>query len=109
MALSARIAHERLIRICFTDYDREMALVVDRRDPAPGERVLLAVGRLHRIHSRDEAEFALLVSDRWQPQGLASEQLRLLLDIGRDEGLSRISAEILHEHQARRHICQRLD
>ena len=33
MKLSQRIAHERLTRICFIDYDREMALVADRRDP----------------------------------------------------------------------------
>jgi acetyltransferase len=31
MTLSHRIAHERLTRICFIDYDREMALVVDRK------------------------------------------------------------------------------
>jgi acetyltransferase len=108
MALSARIAHERLIRICFTDYDREMALVVDRRDPSTGEHALLAVGRLSRLHGRNEAEFSLLVSDRWQRQGLGTELLRLLLEIGRDEGLQRISAEILHENLAMRSICQAL-
>ena len=30
MNLSQRIAHERLTRICFIDYDREMALVAER-------------------------------------------------------------------------------
>ncbi|MGA7500404.1 MAG: acetate--CoA ligase family protein, partial [Isosphaeraceae bacterium] len=30
MKLTARVAHERLTRICFIDYDREMALVADR-------------------------------------------------------------------------------
>ncbi len=28
--LSTRVAHERLVRICFIDYDREMALVAER-------------------------------------------------------------------------------
>ncbi len=46
MSLSARTTHECLIRICFTDYAREMALVADRRDPATGEHAVLAVGRL---------------------------------------------------------------
>lgn len=32
MKLSQRVAHERLRRICFIDYDREMALVVDGKD-----------------------------------------------------------------------------
>lgn len=108
MSLGARIAHERLIRICFTDYDREMALVVDRQDPASRDHSLLAVGRMSRLHGRDEAEFALLVSDPHQHQGLGTELLRLLLQIGRDEGLRRISAEILPENQAMQRICQRL-
>ena len=34
MKLSQRTAHERLTRICFIDYDREMALVAERRDPS---------------------------------------------------------------------------
>ena len=108
MSLSARIAHERLIRICFTDYDREMALVVDRRDPASGEHRLLAVGRLSRLHGRNEAEFSMLVSDPHQHQGLGTELLRLLLQIGRDEGLARISAEILHENRAMQRVCEKL-
>ena len=44
MKLSTRVAHERLTRICFIDYDREMALVADSDEPAdrrsrdPGRR-----------------------------------------------------------------------
>ncbi len=37
LKLSTRTAHERLTRICFIDYDREMALVAERRHPAGGE------------------------------------------------------------------------
>ena len=29
LKLETRIAHERLTRICFNDYDREIALVID--------------------------------------------------------------------------------
>ena len=32
MRLTQRIAHERLTRICFIDYEREMALVVLRNN-----------------------------------------------------------------------------
>jgi acetyltransferase len=42
--LDERTAHERLIRTCFVDYDREMALVAEaRRASASGE--IAAVGR----------------------------------------------------------------
>lgn len=39
---SQRIAHERLTRLCFLDYDREMALVVEHKDPTTGESVIFA-------------------------------------------------------------------
>ena len=45
-----RVAHERLTRLCFIDYDREMALVVERKDPKSGERAILAIGRLSKVH-----------------------------------------------------------
>ena len=37
MNLEQRTTHERLTRICFIDYDREMALVAERRNPETGE------------------------------------------------------------------------
>ncbi len=107
MTLSHRIAHERLTRICFTDYDREMALVVERQGEAEEGATLLGVGRLSRIHGENAAEFAMLIADPWQRQGLGSVLLGLLLEIGRQEGLERISAEILHENRAMQHICRR--
>ncbi|QEY33047.1 GNAT family N-acetyltransferase [Synechococcus sp. RSCCF101] len=108
MSLSQRTAHERLLRICFTDYDREMAVVVDRKDPGSGRHEVLAVGRLSRSHGTNEAEFALLVSDPHQQQGLGTRVLALLLEIGRDEGLSRITAEILHENRPMQRIAEKL-
>ena len=40
--LSQRVAHERLTRMCFIDYAREMALVAERRDPRrPGRMKFL--------------------------------------------------------------------
>jgi len=92
---SRRAAHDRLTRLCFIDYDRELALVAEGRDGATGRAEILGIGRLSRLRRRDEAEFALLVSDRWQGQGLGSELLRLLVEFGREEKLRRICAEML--------------
>ena len=82
MNLEQRIAHERLTRICFIDYDREMALVAERRNPETGEREILGVGRLSKIHGTNEAEVAVLVSDQWQGRGLGKELLARLLLVG---------------------------
>lgn len=108
IGLQARVAHERLTRICFIDYDREMALVADYLDPNTGESEILGVGRLSKIYGTNEAEFGMLVSDRHQGRGLGTELLKTLLDIGRQEQLSGISAEILPENHTMQHLCSKV-
>jgi len=98
MVLGQRVAHERLSRICFIDYDREMVLVAEREAPGTGEPEVLGVGRLSKLHWRPEAEFALVVSDVFQKHGLGSELLRRLLAIGRNEKLQRIVGYISSEN-----------
>jgi acetyltransferase len=97
-SLSSRVAHERLVRICFVDYDRVMALVVDHKDKVTGQHRILGVGRLIKLHTKNEAEIAILVSDQCQKQGLGIELLRRTVQIARDEKLSSISAEMLREN-----------
>jgi len=108
MKLGQRIAHERLTRICFIDYDREMALVVEHKDPQTGEPEILGVGRLSKLHGMNDAEFAILISDRAQGQGLGSELLRRLVAIGRDEKLSRITADIIPENIEMQRVAQKI-
>ena len=98
--LDARIAHERLIRKCFVDYDREIALVADHTDPQTGCHELLGVGRLTRQRNPNDAELGILVTDQGQGGGLGTELLRRLIEIARKEKLQRVIAHILSENQA---------
>jgi acetyltransferase len=109
LRLDKRTAHERLTRICFIDYDREMALVAERKNPETGEREILGVARLSRVHTApNEAEVALLVSDRFQRRGLGTMLLDRCLEVGRAEGLWRITANVLLENRAMQGILRRL-
>ena len=107
LGLSQRIAHERLTRICFIDYDREMALVAERKDSGAGADQIIAVARLSKLRGTNEAELALLVADQFQRLGLGTELLGRLLQVGRDEKLHRIVAEILPENVDMRRLCER--
>jgi len=107
--LSARVAHERLMRKCFIDYDQEMALVADRLDAATGQHEILAVGRLSKARSAQEAEVSVLVSDRYQRHGLGTEMVRRLIQVGRDENLKEIVANILPENLGMRALADRFD
>ena len=102
LKLNQRVAHQRLARLCFIDYDRELALVAEVGGAIAG------VGRLSRAHGRPEAEFALLITDALQGKGLGLEMLRRLLDVGRAEGLRRITAEISPENAAMLAVCRKL-
>ncbi|MHC0061726.1 bifunctional acetate--CoA ligase family protein/GNAT family N-acetyltransferase [Nostoc sp. UIC 10890] len=106
--LQSRVAHERLTRICFIDYDREIALVVEYQNPETQTREILAVGRLSKIHGTNEAEFAIVVSDRCQCQGIGTELLQRLLQVSRDEQLSTITADILIDNYGMQKVCEKL-
>lgn len=106
--LEQRTTHERLTRICFIDYDREMALVAERRNPQSGDSEILGVGRLSKIFGANEAEVAVLISDAWQGRGLGKELLGRLLIVGADEKLDRLSADILPENRDVQRLCEKL-
>ncbi|MFB3906938.1 MAG: bifunctional acetate--CoA ligase family protein/GNAT family N-acetyltransferase [Candidatus Eisenbacteria bacterium] len=97
LLLSHRVAHERLSRICFLDYDREMALVVEDRDS--DGRKILAVGRLSKLRGAEEGRFSILVGDPYQGWGLGKEIVRRLVDFARDEGLERLTTSLSSDNQ----------
>jgi acetyltransferase len=105
--LSSRVAHDRLARRCSIDYDREMALVAERRNPAGAEKEIIAVGRLIQEPETRDAEVAVIVADAFQRCGLGSELLRRLIQVGRDEKLERITATTLPENLAMRSLMAR--
>ncbi len=98
MSLGKRVDHERLLRICFGGYDREIVLVADAKDPATGNHKILGVGRLNKLHTEKEAEVAVLVSDPYQQQGVGTELLRCCLEVAKKEKLSRLVAELLFDN-----------
>jgi acetyltransferase len=109
LKLSQRVAHERLTRICFNDYDREIALVAELKPAKKNdEGKILGVGRLSKLHGVNEAEFAVLVSDDRHGLGLGTELLGRLVQVGRDEKLNRIVGQILPENHAMQHICKKI-
>jgi len=107
LRLEQRIAHERLARLCFIDYDRELALVAELRNRETDEREIIGVGRLIKISGTNSAEFALVVGDPWQGRGLGTLLLKLLVTVGRDERLGRIAGEILADNIAMKRAASR--
>jgi acetyltransferase len=107
LKLSQRTAHERLQRICFIDYDREMALAAEHKKE-DGEPEIIAIGRLSRLRGRDEGEMAVLVDDRFQHLGLGTLLYQRLIEVARDEKLATVVSTILSENREMQAICKKL-
>jgi acetyltransferase len=107
LKLTQRTAHERLTRICFIDYDREMALVVERKKP-DGSPEIIGVGRLSKIHGRPEAEMAAMLQDSLQGKGLGSELYRRLIQVARDQKLHMVHSNMLGENREMQALCRKM-
>jgi acetyltransferase len=91
-ALAERTAHERLTRICFVDYDREIVLVAEA--PTRDGTVIAGIARLSRVHASDEKSLTLVVADAWQRRGIGAQLVRSAAAVSRKEGVSRVVAQL---------------
>jgi acetyltransferase len=107
LSLATRTAHDRLVRICFANPDRETVLVATDADESSGAQRIVAVGRLNKLLPKNEAEVAILVSDEYQGCGVGSELLRHLIQIAREQKLDRIVAEMLRDNTIMQTVLKR--
>ncbi len=108
LMLDLRTDHDRLTRVCFNDYDREIALVVDYIDPTSHQREIAGVARLSKIPNKAHAELSVLISDTMQNRGLGMELAKSLLKIAREEKLTKVSAEMLSENLDMQRVFEKL-
>jgi acetyltransferase len=106
--LSQRIAHERLTRVCFNDYDRELALVAEAKVSKDHEPMILGIVRLSKIPHAAEAEFSMVISDAWQNRGLGTQLLGRLIQVAKDEGVQRLFGSIMAENLEMLRVARKL-
>jgi len=104
----ARAAHARLTRICFADYDRELVLVAEA-DLGDAKKGIVGVGRLSRSKLNADAQFSLLVVDRWQKRGLGTRLLSALVQAAKAEQIPELVATVLPENRGMRAVCKKLN
>lgn len=105
--LSQRVAHEQLTRTCLID-DSELALVAVLRHEGSTEREVIGLGQMSKQGVPNEVEWALIVADEYQNQGLGTRLCECLLEISRSVGAQRVISMILPENHVMRLIARRL-
>jgi acetyltransferase len=93
-SLVKTLSRDSLIRLCHLDYDREMALAAVSADGG----TMLGVSRYYLRPETGEAEFALIVSDAHQGQGLGQHLMERLIAVARERGVKKLVGLVLHEN-----------
>jgi acetyltransferase len=106
--LRTRTSHQRLSRVCFLDYDRELALLAELREQESNPGRIIGVGTLIKSPRKHDGEVAVVINDDFQGQGLGKELVRRLVGFATDEGLQRVVATTLPENLAMAGVFERL-
>ncbi len=93
MSSVQELTTEMLMRFTQIDYHYEMALIavmeIDNREEE------LGVARYVTNPDKKSCEFALVVSDKWQRQGIGHRLMHQLMEAARDKGLEKMEGEVL--------------
>jgi acetyltransferase len=106
ISLNERVTHERLVKICFNDYDREWAIIAEM-DTENGKK-MIGIGRLTRIPGTSSAQIKMIITDAYHHLGLGTQLVKHLLDIAKQENIAFVEARILSENIGMIKICSRL-
>lgn len=101
----SELSHQMLARFTHIDYDREMAIVaeIERK----GVKELIGVVRIVGDGWRETAEYAILVTDAWQGQGLGGILTDDILEIAREQGYRLVYGSFLKLNGEMRRLFQR--
>ncbi len=101
------LSPEMLIRFTQIDYDGEMALIAVTKET--GKEIELGVARYVTNPDKRSCEFALVVSDRWQGQGIGHRLMYHLMEIARNRGLIIMEGEVLSNNTKMLNLMRSLD
>jgi acetyltransferase len=89
-------SHEMLARYTQIDYDREMAIIAELTED--GRKRMAGVVRLIADPYNETAEYAIVIGDPWQRQGLGTIMTRHILEIARNRGIKKVYAYLLEDN-----------
>lgn len=94
---------ERFIHLNWPD---QMALVAVVENAAATEQI--GVARYVRLPGDETADLGIAIADAWQGKGLGTELLHRLLLLADQAGITRLSADVLHENRRMRNLARDL-
>jgi len=102
VSMMRELTPRMLSRYTHVDYHRELALVGTTYEISDtGESVETIIGLAHYLRNPDGlgAEYALVIADDWQGQGLGRRLMSRLIDAAREQGLTYIEGVVLSNNR----------
>ena len=99
---------QRLLQLCFLDYNRNLALLAEWIHPTSERAEVLGIARLNTQADGSTAEFALVVDDAVQNRGLGTAMLEQLVEFAHRRGIRRIETPVLVENAALQRVCRKV-
>jgi len=93
MSSVQELTPEMLMRFTQIDYHYEMALIAVTEED--NHELELGVARYVTNPDKKSCEFALVVNDKWQRQGIGHRLMHHLMEVARDRGLVKMEGEVL--------------
>jgi len=100
-----KVNHAWMTRFTHIDYDREMAIVAET--DVNGQTELMGVVRIIEDAWGEEAEYSILVADKWQGLGLGNLLTDYIIDIARERELKKLVASVLPGNKPMVHMFER--
>lgn len=94
ISMSQRTDHNNLLRNCYIDYDREMAIVAELGNEIVG------VARLRKSVYGNIGTLTNIVIDEMQGSGIGTHLSKQIVEIAKIEKLNKIRADILKENES---------
>lgn len=101
--LSERTRHERLVRICCSDFDRNITIVAHKKNDAS----VMGVARLSREPISSHGDIKMIISDAHHKKGLGTILLSNLISIASKEAIKTLSATVLTENKGMLHLLEK--
>jgi acetyltransferase len=99
------VTHDLLTRFTQIDYDREIAIIAEIDED--GKKNMAGVVRLVEDANNNTAEFAIVVADKWQGQGLGNKFTDYILEIARKKELVKVYANVLKANTVMVHMFKK--
>ena len=101
-----KVNHDTLVRFTQIDYDREMAIIAVVEEE--GQPQMTGVVRIISDPWKERAEYAIVVADPWQGQGLGRALTEFILEIAKDMGIKVVYAEVLDVNKGMSYLLESL-